>query len=64
MTNSLKGKQLTFNNIIFNPNNKMDQKVLALLKHLGVESGKNFDPQLVAKINGEKFAKIAAKISR
>ena len=50
--------QFVFNHTTFDPNDKMDQAVLAALKPLGVEPGKAYDPNTVAKINGKKFAVI------
>lgn len=60
--NFLEVMQFTFNHTLFNPKDKMDQQVLALLKPLGVEPGKNFVPQQVTQIDGDKFSQIAAKI--
>lgn len=60
--NFLEVMQFVFNHTTFDPKDKMDKEVLATLKPLGVEPGKTFDPKQVAKIDGEKFARIAAKI--
>lgn len=55
--------QFVFNHTTFDPNDRMDQEVLSALRPLGVEPGKAFDPQKVAKIDGENFAKIAEKVA-
>lgn len=61
--NFLEVMQFVFNHTVFDPENEMDQKVLAALKPLGVEPGKQYDPSKVAKIDGDKFAAIAEKIA-
>jgi hypothetical protein len=40
----------------------MDQAVLAALKPLGVEPGKEYDPKAVAKIDGKALANAARRI--
>ena len=60
--NFLEAMQFIFNHTTFDPNDEMDQKVLAALKTLGVEPGKQFDADKVAKIDGEKFAKVAKEV--
>ena len=60
--NLLEVMQFVFNHTTFDPNNEMDQKVLAALKPLGVEPGKSFDATRVAKIDGKIFANIAEGI--
>ncbi len=61
--NFLEAMQFVFNHTTFDPNDEMDQKVLAALKPLGVEPGKSFDSQHVAKIDGAKFAKVAEEVA-
>jgi hypothetical protein len=60
--NFLEVMQFVFNHTTFDPNDKMDQAVLAAFKPLGVEPGKAYDPNAVAKINGTKFADVAKKV--
>ena len=61
--NFLEAMQFIFNHTTFDPEDEMDQKVLAALKPLGVEPGKPFDAAKVAKIDSERFAKIAEKVA-
>ena len=57
--NFIEAMQFVFNHTTFDPNDKMDREALAALKPLGVEPGKTFNRQQVAKIDGERLAKIA-----
>ncbi len=61
--NFLEAMQFVLNHTTFDPKDEMDQKVLAALKPLGVEPGKSFDSQQVAKIDGGKFAKVAEEVA-
>ena len=61
--NFLEVMQFVFNYTTFNPEDEMDQAVLAALKPLGVEPGKRFDPKKVAQIDGNRFAEIAEEIA-
>ena len=61
--NFLEAMQFIFNHTTFDPKDEMDQKVLAALKPLGVEPGKRFDANKVAKIDGEKFARVAEEVA-
>ena len=60
--NFLEVMQFVFNYTTFDPKNEMDQAVLAVLKPLGVEPGKEYDPKAVAKIDGKALAKAARRI--
>jgi len=60
--NFLEVMQFVFNHTTLDPRDEMDQKVLAVMKPLGVEPGKKFDPQEVAMIDGEKFAMVAEEV--
>jgi len=51
-----------FNHTTFDPKDEMDQKVLSALKPLCVEPRKRFDANKVAKIDGEKFVKVAEEV--
>lgn len=61
--NFLEVMQFVVNHTTFDPNNEMDREVLQVLKPLGVEPGKTYDPSQVAKIDGERLAKIARKVA-
>ena len=60
--NLLEVMQFVFNHTTFDPDDEMDQAVLAAFKPLGVEPGKTFYPKSVAKIDGKKFAAAARKV--
>jgi len=62
--NLLEVMQFVFNHTTFDPDNAEDQAVLAAYKPLGVEPGKAYDPDKVAKIDGKKVREIAQKIQR
>ena len=61
--NVLEAMQFIFNHTTFDSKDEMDQKVLAALKPLGVAPGRQFDANKVAKIDGEKFAKVAEEVA-
>ena len=46
----------------FEPDDKLDQAVLAAYKPLGVVPGQEFDPAKVSKIDGKKFREVAGKV--
>jgi len=60
--NFLEAMQFVFNHISFDPNNDMDKAVLASMKKLGVQPGKEFDPDKVAELDGKRVAEIAKKV--
>ncbi len=60
--NLLEVMQFVFNYITFDPDDEIDQGVLAAYKPLGVEPGKEYDPSTVASIDGERFRAIAQKV--
>lgn len=62
--NLLEVMQFVFNHTTFDPNNAMDQAVLAAYKPLGVEPGKTFDAARVAKLDGVHFREVAAEVAR
>jgi hypothetical protein len=49
--NFLEVMQFVFDHTTFDPTNEMDRGVLAALKPLGVEPGKDFDPKTVAQLD-------------
>jgi alkyl sulfatase BDS1-like metallo-beta-lactamase superfamily hydrolase len=63
-TNLLEVMQFVFNHTTFDPNNAMDQAVLAAYKPLGVEPGKPFDATKVAKLDGAMFREVAAEVAK
>ncbi len=60
--NFLEVMQFVFNHTTFDPGDEMDQAVLAALKPLGVEPGKDYDPEGVEAIDGKKLADAGRKI--
>ena len=60
--NLLEVMQFVFNHTTFDPDDEMDQAVLAAFKPLGVEPGKAYDFEAVAKIDGKRFASTARKV--
>jgi hypothetical protein len=62
--NLLEVMQFVFNHTTFDPNNAMDQALLAAYKPLGIEPGKTFDVTKVAKLQGPRFRKIANEVAR
>jgi hypothetical protein len=62
--NLLEVMQFVFNHTTFDPNNAMDQAVLAAYKPLGIEPGKVYDSARVATIDGARFRAAAERIQR
>ena len=62
--NLLEVMQFVFNHTTFDPDNAMDQALLAAYKPLGVEPANTFDAAKVANIDGELFRKVANEISQ
>ena len=60
--NFLEVMQFVFNQNTFDPNDEMDQAVLAALKPLGVEPGKVYDAADVAQIDGDRFRQASLKV--
>ncbi len=61
--NLLEVMQFVFNHISFDPNDELDQKVLEAYKPLGIEPGKQYDPENV-KIDSERFRAMAERIQK
>ncbi len=59
--NLLEVMQFVFNHLTFDPNNEMDQAVLAAYKPLGIQPDKTFDPNGI-KIDGKQFRAIADEV--
>jgi len=62
--NFLEVMQFVFNHTTFDPNDAMDQGVLAALAPLGVEPGKTWDPSGVTPIDGPRLAAAARAIQQ
>jgi hypothetical protein len=60
--NFLEVMQFVFNQNTFDPNDEMDQAVLAALKPLGVEPGKAYDLTKAVKIDGDRFRQASLKV--
>ena len=60
--NLLEVMQFVFNHTTFDPENELDQKILAAYKPLGVVPGKAYDPDRVAKIDGHHVRQVAERI--
>jgi hypothetical protein len=62
--NLLEVMQFVFNHTTFDPNNAMDQAVLAAYRPLGVAPGKAFDAAEAAKLDGALFREVAAEVAK
>ncbi len=62
--NLLEVMQFVFNHTTFDPENEMDQAVLAAYEPMGVEPGKAYDPSRASKIDAKRFRETAERIQR
>jgi len=62
--NLLEVMQFVFNHTTFDPNNTMDQALLAAYKPFGIEPDKVFDVTKVAKLDGALFRKAANEVAK
>ena len=62
--NFLEVMQFVFNHTTFDPDDEMDQAVLAAMSRLGVAPGKDYDADAVAEIDGSRLADVAGKVAR
>jgi len=60
--NLLEVMQFVFNHMTFDPNDEIDQGVLAAYKPLGVEPGKAYDASAAARIDDEAFRRVAQEV--
>lgn len=60
--NLLEVMQFVFNQNTFDPDDELDQAVLAAYKPLGVEPGKVYNEATVAEIDGERFRQASLKV--
>ncbi len=61
--NFLEVMQFVFNHTTFDPDDEMDQAVLAALGPLGVVPGREYSPGAVARIDGKAFGATARRIA-
>jgi hypothetical protein len=61
--NLLEVMQFVFNHTTFDPNNRIDQGVLAAYKPLGIEPGRQYDPAAVKPIDGKRFRLMAEQVA-
>jgi len=62
--NLLEVMQFVFNHTTFDPDDELDQKLLAIYAPLGVVPGRAHDPGKVAEIDGATFREVARRIAR
>jgi hypothetical protein len=62
--NLLEVMQFIFNHTTFDPDNAMDQALLAAYNPLGIVPGKTFDGTKVAKLDGALFRKAANEVAQ
>jgi hypothetical protein len=60
--NLLEVMQFIFNHTTFDPNDEIDQKLLAAYKPLGVVPDQSYDPNQVGKIDGKRVRQAAERI--
>jgi hypothetical protein len=60
--NLLEVMQFVLNHTTFDPGNELDQKLLAAYAPLGVAPGKTYDPDQVAKLDGQRTRQAAERI--
>jgi hypothetical protein len=60
--NLLEVMQFVVNHTTFDPDDELDQKILAAYKPLGVEPGKTYDPEQVTKLDGQGIRQVAERI--
>jgi hypothetical protein len=60
--NLLEVMQFVFNHTTFDPDDELDQALLAAYQPLGVVPGQEFDPAKVAKIDGLRFRKVSEQV--
>jgi len=54
--------QFVFNHTTFDPNFELDNEILAAYAPLGIEPGKEYNPENTVKIDGKKFREISIKV--
>jgi len=61
--NLLEVMQFVFNHTTFDPDDEIDQKLLAVYEPLGIAPGREYDPSRVAEIDGGRFRAVAERIA-
>jgi hypothetical protein len=61
--NLLEVMQFIFNHVTFDPDNDLDQALLAAYEPLGVAPGKVFDPSITASFDSDRFRAASEKVS-
>lgn len=61
--NLLEVMQFVFNHTTFDPNDEIDQKLLAVYEPLGVVPGAEYDPSATTQIDGARFRAVAERIA-
>ena len=61
--NLLEVMQFVFNHTTFDPDDQIDQGLLAAYKPLGIEPGEQYDPDTVKPIDGERFRREAEEVA-
>lgn len=62
--NLLEVMQFVFNHTTFDPDNEMNQQVLAAYRPLGVEPGKVYDPAQVAELDGQRVREVSRRVQQ
>ncbi|MCX2983432.1 DUF1254 domain-containing protein [Halieaceae bacterium IMCC14734] len=62
--NLLEVMQFIFNHTTFDPQDELDQALLAAYKPLGIEPGKAWDPLTAAKIDGDLFREVTGEVQK
>lgn len=60
--NLLEVIQFVFNHVTFDPDDEIDQGVLAVYKPLGIEPGNTYDATTAMKIDGDRFRETSLKV--
>ena len=60
--NLLAVMQFVFNHTTFDPNDELDQELLAAYAPLGVVPGQPYDPARVAKVDGPEFREVSERV--
>jgi hypothetical protein len=61
--NLLAVMQFVFNHTTFDPNNEVDQGVLAAYKPFGIEPGRRYAPDAMESIDGQRFRSMAEQVA-
>jgi hypothetical protein len=56
--------QFVFNHTSFAPDDEIDQGILAVYKHFGIDPGKAYDPAKAPRLDGAQFRRVAEEVAR